>query len=330
MRPQPLAILGIGLELPPAVSVREYAASKGADVSFYKGWDRVCHVRDENDQPSTLAATALKRALEDSGVPASELRLVIFTGVSRDYPASWSAATEVMRLNGVPEGCIGLDLTIGCLATLSGLDFAQAWLALHGGGCAAVVAGERWSYTVDHSDPGIAGMWAWADGGAAFVVGMGTGRRAIADFLGAEFTSRADYNGHVLIPYGGTRTPIAPEGVNPYGRTVSSRPRDEVKQTYAHGYGRSYERLIERLGVRADRLVCNQMSQQTQVMIAEALGIPLERVVVTGHETGHLGAGDAMVGLQRLREQNRIDCAIAIGASTAYAWGVGIAVPPGS
>jgi 3-oxoacyl-[acyl-carrier-protein] synthase III len=327
--PNALAILGIGLELPPAVPVRDYAASKGADVSFYKGWNNVCHVRNDDDQPSTFGSRAFAAALAESGVRKQDIRLLIFTGVSRDYVPSWSVATEVMKLNGMSgEGCVGLDLTIGCLATLSALDLAQGWLALHGGGCAAIVAAERWSHTVDHTDPNVAGMWAWADGGAALIVGMGAGRRAIAEFLGAEFTSDSSGNGYVIIPYGGTRNPVAPPGANPLGRTIGpGRTREQSKAAYLHGYGRAYDAIVERAGVRGERLVMNQMSEGTIGMVAERYAIPMERVVLTGHDYGHMGACDVIIGLERLHRSGRIDAPIALGSSTAYAFGAGLVVP---
>ena len=329
MTAPPLSVLGIGLELPPSVPVREFAASKGADVSFYKGWDRVSLVRDDEDQPSTMGSLAFGRALAQSGVEASEIRMLIFTGVSRDYPASWSVATEVMRLHGMADDCVGLDLTIGCLATLSALDLIQSWLATRGGGYAAIVAAERWSHTVDHSNSALAGMWAWADGAAAMIVGMGTDRASVADFLGAEFTSNSDYNGQVLIPYGGTRAPSAPPGVDPSTRTVgASRTREEIKAAYARGYTRAYDALTQRLGLRGERLICNQMSPPTLEMIAGEFGIPMSRVLVTANDVGHLGTSDLMFGLHVLAERNLIDGPIALGASTAYAFGAGLVVPP--
>ena len=330
MRPQPLAILGIGLELPPAVRVSEYAASKGADASFYKGWERACHVRGDQDQPSTLGAEALRRALARSGVPAQALRAVVFTGVSRDYLPSWSVATEVMRLVGIEgDDCVGLDLALGCAATLSALDLLQGWLALRGGGFAAIVAAERWSHTIDHSDARLAGMWAWADGGAALIVGLGTPGAPVADFLGAEFTSHSEYNGQVLVPYGGTRAPLAPPGVNPHSRQVVSRPRDEIRATYVRGYTRAYDTLTRRVGARGQRLICNQISLGTIEAIAEQFGIPMERVVLTGHQSGHLGACDVIVALDHLADSNQIEVPIAIGSSTAYAYGAGLLTPPG-
>jgi 3-oxoacyl-[acyl-carrier-protein] synthase III len=250
--------------------------------------------------------------------------------VSRDYVPSWSVATEVMRLHGIGDHCVGLDMTIGCLGSLAALELVHGWLRSRGGGHAAVVMAERWSHTVDFADATTAAMWAWADGGAAMVVGIDTNRPSIADFVGAEFTSQSDSNGHVLIPYGGTRQPIAPPDVDPLARHVSSRDRREVKASYERGYRMAYDALTERLGFGGDRLICNQITPPTVQMIAAGLGIPIERVVITGHRTGHLGASDAVVGLQQLRATQQIDAPIVVGASTAYAFGTGMLVPPGA
>ncbi|BCB83777.1 beta-ketoacyl-[acyl-carrier-protein] synthase family protein [Phytohabitans suffuscus] len=325
MTPPPLALLGLGFDLPPPVDVVALAAAKGVDTSGYRSWPRACHVRGPDDQPSTMGATALRQALDESGVSAADLRLLIFTGVSRDYPPSWSVATEIMHLVRAGADCLGLDLTLGCAASLSALDLAQGWLAARGGGVAAVVAAERWSHTVDPTNP-ASRTWAWADGAAAVVTGVGAAP-GFAAFLGAEFTTRADYNGHVLVRYGGTRHPVAPPGVDVATRLVSDRPRDEIRATYLAGYTAAYAALTDRLRVHANRLVCNQISPAVVALIAEGLGVPSSRTVLTGPELGHLGAADIFVGLDRLRGAGLLDEPVIMGSSTAYAFGTGIVGP---
>jgi 3-oxoacyl-[acyl-carrier-protein] synthase III len=232
-----------------------------------------------------------------------------------------------MRLHGMGDHCAGLDMTIGCLGSLAAMELAHGWLTVRGGGHAAIVMAERWSHTVNLADATTAAMWAWADGGAAMVVGVGSHRPSIADFIGAEFTSQSGNNGHVLVPYGGTREPVPPEGADPFARRVSQRDPRQVKVDYLHGYQSAYAALRQRLGVEGSRLICNQITVATVQMIAAGLGIPPNRVVVTGHGTGHLGASDAVLGLQYVRERNEIDVPIIVGASTAYAFGTGMLIP---
>ncbi len=318
----PLAILGIGLHLPPPDPILEWAAARGGDVSSYAGWANACHAT-ENDHPSTMGAEALGTALTESGVDAADLRLVVFTGSSRDYVPSWSVASEIMRLNGATERCLGLDLTAGCLATLAGLDLAHGWLSAHGGGHAAIVTAERWSQTIDYADPTTMALWAYGDSGGAVVVGLDVPERPLARFHGAEFTSAADNNGHVLIPYGGTRQPEAPPGGNPFRRRVSDRPKSVISDSYRLAYGRVFGAFRDRFAVEPDHLVCNQMSPALVGMITEAFGRannteafgransteagPASRVVLTGPQTGHLGGTDILVGLDELSRSGRLD-----------------------
>jgi len=80
--------------------------------------------------------------------------------------------------------------------------------------------------------------------------------------------------------------------------------------------------------VKGERLVCNQISPQTMGMVIEALGYTPEQCVVTGHETGHLGAPDIIVGLDRLTRDGPLTYPVTLGASTAYAFGTGLVLPP--
>jgi 3-oxoacyl-[acyl-carrier-protein] synthase III len=323
----PLSVLGVGLHLPPADPVPEWAAQRGADVTGYRGWPRACHARDD-EHPSTMGASALAQALERSGVPAEDLRLVVFTGASRDYVPSWSVSTEVMRLTGASERCLGLDLTAGCLATLAGLDLVHGWLAAHGGGCAAVVTAERWSQTIELTDPTTVALWAYGDSAGALVVGLDVPRAPVVRFLGAEFRSASANNGHVLVPYGGTRQPQAPPGVDPFRRHVSDRPKDVITASYRRGFGGALAALHERFGVEPTRLVCNQMSPQLVGMLTEVSGMG-ERVVCTGEATGHLGGTDIVVGLDALVAAGQLDGPVVACASTAYGFGAGMLVPDG-
>jgi 3-oxoacyl-[acyl-carrier-protein] synthase-3 len=321
----PLRVLGIGLHLPATVSVRDHAAERGADVSDYRGWERACHAGDD-EHPSTMGARALAQALGRSGVAPEDLRLVVYTGSSRDYVPSWSVATEIMRLGALSDRCIGLDLTAGCLATLAGLDLAHGWLAVHGGGCAAIVAAERWSQTIDVRDPTTATLWAYGDSAGALVVGVDATRTGVVDFLGAEFRSASGNNGHVMIPYGGTREPQAPPGVDPYTRRVSDRPKQELTASYRKGYGDALAALKARFGIEPVRMLCNQMSPQLVGMLTEVTGMD-GRVVQTGDRMGHLGGTDVILGLDTLVSEIGVDGPVLVCASAAFGFATGLLVP---
>lgn len=321
-----LDILGIGVDLPQAVDVREYASAHGADISRYSGWNRACH-GGPDDHPSTMSGRALLRALEQSSVSAAELKLVIYCGTSRDYPPSWSVSTEIMRLCGVTDRAMGMDMMAGCLATLAALDFARGWLAAHEGGYAAVIAAERWTQTVDFTDASAMGLWAYGDGAGALVVGLGVHQRPRLHFAGAEFRNVSKNNGHVLVPYGGTRAPQAPPGASPNTRQLSGRPRSEISESYRRGYADAFDALKERFDVQPTHLVLNQLTPKLVAMVGAALGLE-DKVTITGHATGHMGGPDIITGLNAFLDSGADDQTILVGASAAYVFGTGFVIVP--
>jgi 3-oxoacyl-[acyl-carrier-protein] synthase-3 len=323
---KPLSVLGVGLHLPPSHDVLELARSKGAETSSeYRGWKRVVLARDD-EQPSTMGAAALEQALARSGVSPEDLKFVMFTGLSRDYLPSWSVSVEIMRLCGIPGSCFGLDVTAGCVATLSALDLLQGWLQMQGGGHAAVVASERWSHTVDYSDASLSGLWSYGDSAAALVVGLDVPQAPLCEFLGAEFRTTPDFNGQVIIRYGGTREPQAPPGVNPHLRALGARVKKDVTAAYRRGYSDAYEALRARFGVQPEWLICNQSTPQVVLMLAELFGLQ-GRVTTTGDRTGHLGGVDVLVALDELTEKRPLDKPVLVGSSTSYGFGTGLLTP---
>jgi 3-oxoacyl-[acyl-carrier-protein] synthase-3 len=303
-------------------------ATSGGDVSIFNGWDRACRAGDD-DHPSTMGAAALEAALQRAGVPPTDLKLVIYSGSSRDYVPSWSVANEIMRLCGVSDDCLGLDMTAGCLATIAALDLIHGWLAARGGGHAAVVAAERWSQTIDPTDPTTVNLWAYGDSAGAMVVGVDVTEPSRMDYLGSEFRSASRNNGHILIPYGGTRIPQPPPGVNPNRRQVSNRPKQEITGSYRQGYRGAFEALRRRFKLEPDRFICNQLSPQLVGMLTVLFDMS-DRVVVTGHQTGHLGGPDVIVGLDTYLSDPHPDEVVLMGASAAYGFGTGFLIPPGT
>jgi 3-oxoacyl-[acyl-carrier-protein] synthase-3 len=320
--PAPLDVLGIGVYLPPAVPVHDLVASRGGDLTHYQSWDNACHAGPD-DHPSTMGERALRQALERANVSPAQLDLVVYCGATRDYLASWSVATEIMRLCGVPDAAVGLDLMAGCLATLSGIDLARGWLWSRGGGHAAVIAAERWTPTVDYADASGLALWAYGDGAGALVLGLDTGTQGAVQFIGAEYRNESGNNGHIFLAYGGTREPQPPPGVNPNVRRVSSRPRAEVTETYRRGFASAYKGLTERFPERPTHLICNQTTPKIVGMIGREFGLQ-DSTTITGHATGHLGGPDLIVGLDAYLAGHPADRWIALAASAAYAFGAGL------
>jgi 3-oxoacyl-[acyl-carrier-protein] synthase III len=275
-----------------------------------------------------MCAQSLRQALDESGVEAADLTIVVSVGMSRDYLPSWSLATEAMKLVGAPSTCLGVDLTIGCLGTLVGLTTVLGWLLQEGGGYGAIVCGERWAYTIDRSRDDLMSLWGHSDGGGALVVGVGTPQPSLGEYRGACFTSYADDNGRLLIRYGGTRFPITPPGETPFFRTVDPSTRRDAKRRHLGAYSDVLDGLVAKYGVLPQRVVVNQVSTGIVRELYRLAGVAEDHVVCTGHDSGHLGPADVVLGLRQLFHRGENDTPIAIVSSTAYAFGAGLLLPP--
>jgi hypothetical protein len=147
-------------------------------------------------------------------------------------------------------------------------------------------------------------------------------------YTGAEFVSAPELNGRVLIKYGGTRFPAAPWGESAATRTLSSSPRDAVRDRYRDCYDAALTALTRRFGAVPSRLICNQITPGTVRMLARLTGLPPSAVVVSGHSVGHIGPADIIVGFDRLCRAGQLDGPVAVASSTPYAFGFGLITPP--
>lgn len=78
---------------------------------------------DPGTQASDAAGVAARKVLEQAGVRADQLGMVINTSVSRDYLEP-STASIVSGKLGVGDACITFDIANACLAFVNGMDMA--------------------------------------------------------------------------------------------------------------------------------------------------------------------------------------------------------------
>ena len=117
--PHTLTSLEINERLKPTIErLRIHADMLGdiAGVHARRLWD-------PGTQASDAAGVAARKVLEQTGVRADQLGMVINTSVSRDYLEP-STASIVSGKLGVGDACITFDIANACLAFVNGMDMA--------------------------------------------------------------------------------------------------------------------------------------------------------------------------------------------------------------
>jgi 3-oxoacyl-[acyl-carrier-protein] synthase III len=321
-----MKLLGLGSVIPPAHSVVEAAKKLGAKTENYTGWKNFC-VADDAQQPGIMGAEALRLALEDAGCKASDLRLILSCGMSREYTLGWSVAAEIQKIVGAPPLSLGFDMMSGCLGVLIGLEVASNWLKNIGKGYAAVICSEKWSSFCDRSDEKYRELWPSSDGAAALVLGLNCEQSGFAEYLGAEFRSHPTTQGFIVIPYGGTKFPVPPDGESAYPM-ISWDFDEETDRAMGAVYVRMLDIVIKsvykRFNKTASAGVCNQISSEVLDLICKLGGIPHRHFARTGNTYGHLGAADILVGLDHLRKHDLLKDVILVASTCPHAFGAGL------
>lgn len=124
----------------------------------------------ETETNVDMAVKAAERALENAGVQAEELDLIIATTISGD---TLSPGTGCMVQNRLGASCPAFDLAAACSGFLFGLETAAGFLARGAYKKVLVVSAERMSGIIDWTDRGTCCIF--GDGAGAVVLGPGEG-----------------------------------------------------------------------------------------------------------------------------------------------------------
>ena len=163
-------VLGIGSFAPERVMTNDELATR---VDTSDEWIssrtgiRERRIAADDESPADLGFEAARRALETSGIAASELGLIVVATASPDYYFPATAALIGERLGA--EGVAGYDLSAACTGFVFAL--AQAYGQVAGGlvDTALVVGTEVFSRLLD-----------WDDRSTCVLFGDGAGRGGAA------------------------------------------------------------------------------------------------------------------------------------------------------
>ncbi len=127
---------------------------------------RVCTTETVTD----LGAEAARRALEDAGVSARELDLIIAATISADTISPGLAGMVQNRLG---ASCPAFDINVACPGFLFAMDVAAGFFVRKTVRRVLVVSAERMSGLLDWTDRGTCCIF--GDGAGAVVLGEGNG-----------------------------------------------------------------------------------------------------------------------------------------------------------
>ncbi|HWJ60215.1 MAG TPA: beta-ketoacyl-ACP synthase III [Sphingomicrobium sp.] len=311
------AVLGVGSALPKRRVDNEELARQ---VDTSDEWItertgiRSRYIAGEGETTATLAADAARRALEQAGVKADEIGLIVLATATPDqtFPSS---ATKVQALLGIPD-CVAFDVHAVCTGFLYALSVADSMVRGGMADKALVIGSETFSRILDWEDRGTCVLF--GDGAGALVLGAEDGDRGI---LATKLHADGRHN-ELLYVDGGVSTTGTVGKLRMKGREVFRHAVVNLADVMSE--------VLEIAGFDADDVdwvVPHQANARILDATARKLGLPPEKVIVTVDRHANTSAASVPLAFDAAVRDGRIqrgDLVVLEAMGGGFTWGAAV------
>ena len=272
----------------------------------------------DGELASDMGIRAAREALDDAGVAAADVDMIICCTVTGDqaFPAT---ACRIGHEIGAHRAA-GWDLGAACSGFVAGAQVAAQFIATGTHRNVLVVGVEKLSAILDYTDRTTCVIFGDGAGAALFTP---LDRAGGGEYLGGSQGMRGGSEEVLSLPAGGTRLPASHE-------TVDRRLH------YVHMQGRQVYRfavttmadLIETSLAPYDRdelglVVPHQVNLRIIESAAESAGVPMDKIFVNIDRYGNTSAASVPLALYEARagerlERGKLICCVAFGAGLSW------------
>lgn len=321
----PVGILGTGKYVPERILSNadlEKMVETSDEWIVTRTGIRERRIANADQASSDLALPAARRALENAGITAEELDLIIVATITPDRFFPSTACILQDRLGA--RKAAAFDLSAACSGFIYGLANAHALIASGMYRYALVVGAECLSKVTDYSDRNTCILF--GDGAGAAVLGPVPEGRGFRSFvLGADGSG-----GELLkLEAGGSRTPITPEVLEQRLNYMYMEGR-EVFKFAVRVMGSAAEEALRRAGIGKsdiDLLVPHQANIRIIQSALERLSLPEDKCMINLHRYGNVSAASIPIALAEAEEENRLregDTVLLVGFGGGLTWAASV------
>jgi 3-oxoacyl-[acyl-carrier-protein] synthase III len=316
-------ILGTGVYAPKRVMTNA-ELSKMVDTSdewiVSRSGIKERRIAGEDESTSMMGEAAGRRALEDAGVRAAEIDLIVVATVTPDTPMP-AAACLIQHKLGVPTHAACFDLNAACSGFIYALDTACAMLGSGRYKKALVIGVEKLSTIVDWKDRTTCVLF--GDGAGAVVIGLS--RTPNLGLIGTRLGAYGESADLLHIPGGGSNAPATAGSIDA-GRHFIKMKGKEVFKIAVRGMEEAARDILEQHALTADQIslvIPHQANLRIIEAIAQYLELPMDRFFVNVDRYGNTSAASIPIALDEARRAGRIKAGdltllVAFGAGLTY------------
>ncbi len=246
------------------------------------------HIATDDQTTSDLCVEAAKVAIEDAGITADDIDLIVIGTTSPDliFP---NIATLVQNRLGI-HGCPAFSIEAACTGFIYALSTTDKFIRAGETKCALVIGAEIISKLIDWKDRTTCVLF--GDGAGAVIVKASEEPGIISCHLGAD----GKYKDLLYYPVGASKD-LHKAGV---GDSKIRMKGNEVFKVAVRTLGNVAKQALEANGIDKndlDWLIPHQANLRIIQATAKRLGMPLEKVIITVQDHGNTSAASVPMAL---------------------------------
>ncbi len=308
-------ILGVGSFLPPKIITNDELAARMDTTNDWivtRTGIRERRLVEPGVLTSDLAVEAGARALDDAGLAAADLDLIILASSTPDYSGSFPSTASVVQSRLGAKTAAAFDLGAVCSGFAYALHVAAQMVISGANRRALVIGAEALSRITNWDDRSTAVLF--GDGAGAAVVGEVTEGGYLGGLLGADGSG-----GPLLcISRGGD----APGKIYQNGK--------EVYKFAVTMMGEAAAQAVENAGLTlsdVDLLIPHQANIRIIDKAAERMGLPREKVMVNLDKYGNTSAATIPIALDEAVKTGRVQAGsllVTVGFGAGLTWAANV------
>ena len=251
---------------------------------------------------SDLAANAALAAMENAGITADEIDLILVATITPDMFFPSTACFVQHKIGATNAACF--DVSAACAGFLYAIEIAQQFITSHTYDTILVIGAEKLSSIVDWTDRNTCVLF--GDGaGAAILRHRGGGHGVVSTFMGSD----GGLSDILYIPGGGSKFPITKDNADQRLNCIKMNG----KETYKHAVISmldAAQRAMAEANIKAEDLACiipHQANLRIIEAIADRMKVPIERFLVNLDRYGNTSAAAVAIALDEANRTGRME-----------------------
>jgi 3-oxoacyl-[acyl-carrier-protein] synthase-3 len=280
------------------------------------------HLAAKDEFTSDLALKAAQRAMQNAGITAEKLDLIIVATITPDMPFPSTACLVQQKLGA--SRAAAFDLEAACSGFIYALEIAQQFIMSRTYDTVLVIGAEKLSAIVDWEDRNTCVLF--GDGaGAAVLQNKPNTHGLLTAVMGAD-GSKA---GLLFMAAGGSRCPATADSVTARKHFLRMEGKETFKSA-VQAMVTAAEEAMRRCEIDISAIKCiipHQANRRIIDAVGERLGARPEQLFVNLHKHGNTSAASVAIALDEAVVSGRVqkgDLVLLVVFGAGLTWGAAI------